>query len=75
MTRKLDTHDVSRSRADTIAEALAMMRCDGARAKGAAAAESVERRVVMVEERVAEAARILRAAQSGAHNSDGHTAA
>lgn len=57
------------------AEALAMMRCDGARAKGAAAAESVERRVVMVEERVAEAARILRAAQSGAHNSDGHTAA
>jgi hypothetical protein len=63
------------------AEALAMMRCDGACAGGCSKTESVERRVVTVEEQVAEAARILRVAQgSGApmetsSNDDGISAA
>lgn len=43
------------------AEALAMMRCSGACATGqCSTAESVERRVVAVEEQVAEAARLIR---------------
>ncbi|WP_030015405.1 MULTISPECIES: hypothetical protein [Micrococcales] len=58
------------------AEALAMMRCDGACTDGCARVDSVERRVVTVEEHVAEAARILRTVQVGASGgAGGHSAA
>ncbi|WP_238147532.1 MULTISPECIES: dehydrogenase [Micrococcaceae] len=57
------------------AEALAMMRCDGACAGGCSKVESVERRVVTVEEQVAEAARLLRLVEGSGESADGDVSA
>lgn len=57
------------------AEALAMMRCDGSCPEGCSRTESVERRVVTVEEQVAEAARLLRLVESDGASTGGDVSA